>query len=328
MKAFIKTTYGGPEILRLEEVEKPSVKDNHILVKVLASSVNPADWHILRGKPIIARFTTGLFRPKEKILGADFAGIVEQTGANVSHFNVGDPVFGESLMGGAFAEYVCVLENACAKMPEGVGFPEMASVPIAGLTAYQAIVTYGKVKAGESVLINGSAGGVGHFAVQIAKANGAKVIAVCSGRNTEFVKSLGANHVIAYDQENIHHHAEKYDLVLDTHGNLTFGDFKRMGERGVLTGFTTMGNMLSVQSKSIFNKFSLKQFTAKANTQDLEALAALIQEGKIKPHIEKTYPYEEIPSAITYIEAMHTRGKVAATWENSIPQQVSSKNYK
>ena len=317
MKAFTKSKYGGPEILQLEEIEKPALKANHILVKVIANSANPADWHILRGKPFFARFVLGLVKPKNKILGADFAGIVVKPGNNVTHVKAGDRVYGELLKGGAFAEYLCAPVNVCAKMPEGIDFPEMASVPIAGVTALQALITHGHLKEGESVLINGSSGGVGHFAVQIAKAYGAKVTAVCSGKNVDFVKALGADQVIAYDKENMHQHNEKYDLVVDTHGNLSHKDYKRMGRRGVIVGFTTVAHMISVRVKSMFSKFPLAQFTAQANTTDLETLATLIQDRKIKVHIEKTYPYQEIPEAIRYIEAMRTKGKVAMIWKNT-----------
>jgi len=317
MKAFTKTKYGGPEILQLEDVQKPSLKENHLLVKVVANSVNPADWHLLRGKPFIARFSSGLFKPKHKIPGADFAGIVEDIRGEVGNFKIGDHVFGEVLMGGAFAEYTSVPATACAKMPESADFLEMASVPVAGLTALQSLTTHGKLKEGESVLINGSSGGVGHFAVQIAKAYGANVTGVCSSKNIDFVKSLGASKVIPYDQENIHEHTEKYDLVLDMHGNLSFKDFERMGKRGVIVGFTTLGNMLSVITKAGFSKYKLSQFTAQANTQDLEILASLINDEKIKAFTEKTYSYKNIPEAITYIEAMRTRGKVTINWNTN-----------
>lgn len=316
MKAYTKTKYGGPEVLKLEEVEVPTLKDNQLLVKILANSANPADWHILRGKPYFARLTFGLFKPKNKILGADFAGVVEATGKNVTAFQVGDKVFGESLSGGAFAEYACVDENICALMPEGVPFSEMACVPIAGLTALQALITHGQLKKGETVLINGASGGVGHFAVQIAKAYGAVVTGVCSSKNIEFVGSLGADNVIAYDQENIHQHTGKYDLVIDTNGNLNFADYKRMGRRGVMIGFTTLGNMASTLLKNLFSKFPLTQFTAEANTKDLETLAGLIRDKQIKPRIEQVFSYEKLPDAIAYIEAMRTRGKVAMIWEN------------
>lgn len=317
MKAYTKTRYGGPEILQLKEIEKPTLKDGQILVKVMANSANPADWHILRGKPFIARFSFGLFKPKNKTLGADFAGIVTEVANNEMHFKVGDKVFGENLMGDAFAEYTCVPSNACAIMPSGTDYPEMACVPIAGLTALQALITHGHLKEGESVLINGSSGGVGHFAVQIAKAYGAKVTAVCSNKNIEFVKSLGADKVIAHDKENIHLHDGKYDLIIDTNGNLTYKDYKRMSQRGVMVGFTTMGHMVSILLNMAFSKFPLVQFTAEANTKDLETLASLIQDRKIKVCIEKTYSYKEIPKAISYIEAMKTKGKVAMVWESN-----------
>jgi NADPH:quinone reductase-like Zn-dependent oxidoreductase len=290
------------------------LRDGHLLVKVAANSANPADWHVLRGKPFFARFTFGLFKPKDKILGADFAGVVEEIGNDVAHFKVGDRVFGETLKGGAFAEYICVPANECGLMPEGIDFPEMACVPIAGLTAFQALTTHGQVKEGESVLINGSSGGVGHFAVQIAKAYGAKTTAVCSSKNIDFVKTLGADHVIAYDKEAIHQHNGKYNLIIDTNGNLSHSDYKRMGERGVSVGFTTMGHMMRLLLRRSFSKFPLIQFTAEANTKDLETLASLIRNREIKVHIEKTYSYKNIPEAISYIEAMHTRGKVAMVW--------------
>lgn len=317
MKAYTKTIYGGPEVLKLEEVEKPELKDDHILVKVMANSANPADWHIIRGKPFFARFSFGLFKPKDKIPGADFAGIVEAVGKNVTHFKTGDRVFGESLKGGAFAEYISVPAAVCATMPVTANFSEMAAVPVAGLTALQAIVTHGMIREGETVLINGSSGGVGHFAVQVAKAYGAKVTAICSSKNMEFVKSLGADEVIAYDKENIHQHNGRYDLVADINGNLYHKDFKRMGQRGVSVGFTSMGHMMVLLLNKAVSKFPLTQFTAVANARDLETLALLVQSGKVKAHIEKTYSYKQIPEAIGYIEAMRTRGKVVMVWEDA-----------
>lgn len=316
MKAFTRNVYGGPEILRIGEVEQPTVKEGHLLVKVLANSANPADWHIMRGEPFFARFTFGLFKPKDTVIGADFAGVVVEVGAGVKQFKAGDRVFGETLKGGAFAGYVCAPESVCALMPESVDFPEMASVPVAGLTAYQALVTHGRVQQGETVLINGASGGVGHFAVQIAKAYGATVTGVCSARNADFVKSLGADHVIAYDREDIYRHKGNYDLVVDANGNLSYSDYKRMGKRGVMIGFTTMSHMMSVLLKKAVGKFPLAQFTAEANSKDLQALASLVSAGKLKPRIEKTYNYQDIPEAIRYIETMRTRGKVVMVWEH------------
>lgn len=315
MKAITKYKYGGPEVLNLEEVEKPTVKEKQLLVKVKANSANPADWHILRGEPFFARLAFGLLKPKDRILGADFAGIVEDVGQGVSKFKVGDRVFGEMLGSGAFAEYACVPETVCALMPDGADYTEMACVPIAGLTALQALITYGKLKEGESVLINGSSGGVGHFAVQIAKAYGAHVTAVCSSSNIEFMKSIGADKTLAYDKEDIHQYNGQFDLVVDTNGNLNHSDYKRMGKRGVMVGFTTLAHMISVLLHKAFSKFPLTQFTAQANNEDLSTLAALIKEGKVKPYIEKTYPYSKIPEAIGYLELMRTRGKVAMLWD-------------
>lgn len=283
----------------------------------MANSANPADWHIIRGKPFFARFSFGLLKPKDKIPGADFAGIVVETGNQVSRFKVGDRVFGEAIKGGVFAEYACVEDANCALMPEGAGFSEMACVPIAGLTAWQALSTHGKLQAGERVLINGASGGVGHFAVQVAKAKGAVVTAVCSGRNAAFAASLGADKVLAYDNLNIHQHRGAYDLIVDTNGNLTFQDFTRMGQRGILVGFTTIGHMMAVMLKSAFSKFPLTQFTAQVNTQDLETLASMIRDKHISAHIEKTYPFDKLPEAISYIEAMRTRGKVAIVWDET-----------
>lgn len=315
MKAITKHKYGGPGVLCLEEVEKPKVKENHLLVSVKSNSANPADWHILRGRPFFARLTLGFFKPKVKILGADFAGIVEKVGQGVTKFKAGDRVFGEMLKGGAFAESICAPETACGIMPEVANYNEMACFPIAGLTALQALIVHGKLKDGESVLINGSSGGVGHFAVQIAKAYGAHVTAVCSSRNIDFVKSIGADETIAYDKKDIHLHKEAYDLIVDTNGNLNHSDYQRMGKRGVLVGFTTMGNLISVLLKKGFSNFPLTHFTAEANTEDLNTLSKLIKDGKLKPHIEKIYPYSKIPEAIGYIESLRTRGKVAMSWD-------------
>lgn len=316
MKAFVKTKYGGPEVLKLEEIEMPTIKEDHILVKVVANAANPADWHLLRGEPFFARFTSGLFKPKEKVAGADFAGTVVGKGSNVIGFEIGDSIFGANLMGTAFAEFVSVPVSACARFPKHISFAEMASVPIAGLTALQGLITHGKLKAGETVLINGASGGVGHFAVQIAKAYGATVTAVCSSRNADFVQSLGADKVIAYDQENIHQHNGKYDLVIDANGNLTHNDYKRMGRIAVMIGFTTLSHMFSTLFRKAFSKFPLIQFTVEVNQDDLQTLAKMVEQGKLKPQIEKEFSYQEIPEAIGYIEAMRTRGKVVMNWSS------------
>jgi NADPH:quinone reductase-like Zn-dependent oxidoreductase len=314
MKAFTQYRYGGPEVLQLEEIPKPTIKKGDLLVRVYANSANPADWHLMRGTPKFARLVFGLLKPKQKVLGADFAGVVEAIGPEVSHFKPGDRVFGESLRGGAFAEYVCISAEACAKTPDHASFTDMACLPIAGLTALQGLITYGQLKPGESVLINGASGGVGHFAVQLAKAYGAKVTAGCSSPKSDFVLSLGADDVICYDKDDIHSHSKQYDLVIDTHGNLSFNDFKRMGKRGVLIGFTTFGNMMGVLLKAAISKFQFKQFTAKANRKDLETLADLFAKHQLKPHVAKTYPNTQIPEALGFIEQMRTTGKVVMVW--------------
>ncbi|MEM7381754.1 MAG: NAD(P)-dependent alcohol dehydrogenase [Bacteroidota bacterium] len=315
MKAITRSKYGGPDILQIEEVEKPVIKAGHILVKVSANSVNPADWHTLRGTPFFIRFSLGLFKPKDNVLGADFSGIVEDVGDGVTNFKPGDSVFGENLKAGAFAAYTLVPAEACAKVPDGVDLKSIACVPVAALTALQGLITHGKLEENETVLINGSSGGVGHFTVQIAKAYGAEVTAVCSAKNMDFVKGIGADEVLAYDEVNIHKHQGKYDLVVDTHGNLTHSDYKRMGSRGVMVGFTSMGSMMKLLLKRALSKYPLAQFVAEANTADLDTLADLISTGKMKVHIDRTYPYQKIPEAIDYIEAMRTRGKVAILWE-------------
>lgn len=314
MKAYVKHRYGGPEILQLSEVDNPKVPDDHLLIEIKANSVNPADWHVLRGEPKLARLSFGLFKPKNPLFGSDFSGVVVEKGQSVDHFKVGDHVFGETLDGGAFAEYASVPAKVCGKMPEGADFTQFAALPIAGLTALQALSTHGKLQQGEKVLINGASGGVGHLAVQIAKALGGEVTAVCSSRNREFVTSLGADQVLAYDEEAIHEHTGQYDLVLDVHGNLRHKDFTRLGQRGIMIGFTTMGNMLSVVAKKLFSSFPLKIFTAQANTADLEKLADMTAAGKLHVNIDKRYSYQQIPEAIAYIEKMHTRGKVVMVW--------------
>ena len=229
-------------------------------------------------------------------------------------------------MGGAFAEYVKVPATVCSKIPNNVSIVKMASLPTAGLTALQALVTYGKITSGEKVLINGASGGVGHFAVQIAKAYGAYVTAVCSSRNADFVKSLGADKVVAYDTENIHQHNGSYDLIIDANGNLTYADYKRMGKRGVMIGFTTMGHMFSTLINKLFGNFPLIQFTVESNTNDMQTLAELVAQGKVKPQIEKLFSYKEIPEDISYIESMRTKGKVVMQWIDDQNQTVSSNN--
>lgn len=262
-----------------------------------------------------SRFVLGLFKPKNPILGVDFSGVVEAVGEQVHNIKPGDAVYGESLDGGAFAEYILIPESACTLIPPGIAPEIMAALPVAALTAYQALLTHGKLQSGEHVCINGASGGVGHFAVQIAKAYGAHVTAICSQKNADFVASIGADEVIAYDTTNIHQHKANYDLIVDTHGNLFLSDYIRMGKRGVMTGFTTMGHMMGVLWQRMIKRYPLGQFTAAANVNDLQTLADLVASGKIAPHIEKTYSYKQIPQAVAGLEAMRTRGKVVMRWD-------------
>ncbi len=315
MKAFTRYRYGGSETLKIEEVALPGLLDNQVLVKVLANSANPADWHILRGDPFFSRFTYGLFRPKNKLIGSDFSGIVIRVGKLVTRFKAGDKVLGSTLKGGAYAEYISVPENACGHMHEHTSYTDAASLPIAGLTAFQALIKHGALQPGETVLINGATGGVGHFAVQIAKAYQAKVTAVCSSNSIDFAKSLGADEVIAYNKENIHQHNGKYDLVIDFHGNLAYQDYLRMGKRGVMVGFTNMKHMIALLFKSATGKLPIRQFTVDINTADLDILVSMVQQNKVTPRIEKTYSFKQIPEAVTYIEGMHAKGKVVMIWE-------------
>jgi NADPH:quinone reductase-like Zn-dependent oxidoreductase len=313
MKAFTKYTYGGPEVLQMEDLPKPQVKDDEILVKIKANSVNAADWRILRGKPFFARFSFGLFKPKFPILGADFSGIIEAVGKKVEDYEIGDYVFGESIKGGAFAEYISISPKFCGKFSSENTFNQLAGIPMAGLTAYQAIIEQGQVKKNEKVLINGGSGGVGHFCIQICKYLGAEVTAVSSSKNKDFVLSLGADHSISYDLEDLESIKTTYDIIIDVQGNLTYADFKRLGKRGVLIGFTTMKNMISVLLKSSIKKYPLKQFTAQSNSKDLNLLALWFEAGHIKPHLEKIFEFEDTPKAITHIESKRTKGKIVIT---------------
>lgn len=317
MIAFTRHVYGGPEILRIGYVDKPILGDKEVLVRIKANSANPADWYILRGKPFFSRFIYGLFRPKNIVPGSDFSGIVETVGKEVTHLKAGDRVFGSSLQGGAFAQYISIPANACALMPHHIGYAEMAAMPIAGVTALEALITYGNLQKGESVMIIGATGGVGHLAVQIAKAYGANVTAVCATRNMSFAKELGADNVIAYDSGEIQLSSANYDLVVDINGNLSYEDYKRLGKRGVSVGFTTMKQMLTLILKKSFGKFPIKKFTVSLTSKNMDVLRMLIEQEKIKPYIQQTFTYEEIPSAIAQIKTRHTKGKIAMLWPNT-----------
>jgi NADPH:quinone reductase-like Zn-dependent oxidoreductase len=324
MKAVVYCDYGVAN-LKLEDVEKPTPADDQLLVRVRAASVNPYDWHFVEGTPYVMRaMGVGLRKPKDTRLGVDFAGAVEAVGKNVTEFKPGDEVFGGR--GGAFAQYVCPrATGAVALKPAGMSFEDAASVNIAGITALQALRDKGKVQRGQKVLINGASGGVGTFAVQIAKSLGADVTGVCSTRNVDLVKSLGADHVIDYTKEDFTKSAERYDVMLDNVGNRSLSECKGVltpagkyvliggggaGDQGFLGG---LGKALWAMVFSKFVNQQMGMMMADANHNDLTILADMMQSGKLKPMIDRTYKLEQVPDAIRYVEQGHARGKVVIT---------------
>ncbi len=323
MKAIVNEEYGPPEDLELREIDRPAVGDDGVLVRVHASSVNPADWHMLRGEPYLARLMGGFRKPKQPVPGTDVAGHVEAVGKNVTEFQPGDEVFGAK--GGAFAEYVCAGEkNLLVPKPAGLTFEQAAAVGIAGVTALQALRDKGRLAAGQSVLINGAAGGVGTFAVQIAKAFGAEVTAVCSTRNVELVRSIGADHVVDYTQEDFTRNGQRYDLIVDNASNHSLSSLRRAltsngtlvtvgSSRKVGNWFDALGRPLKALVLSRFVGQRMTSFMAKLTKDDLLVLKELMEAGKVTPVIDRTYPLSDVPAAIRYSEEGHARGKIVVT---------------
>ena len=312
MKAFIYEKYGPPETLRLAEVAKPAPNADEVLVKVLAVSVNPADWHSMRGKPLFSRATLGLLRPKHQILGVDIAGQVEAVGSGVTRFKPGDEVYANLLDHGygGFAEYVSVPVDVMALKPANLSFEEAAAVPMAAVTALQGLRHHGEIRPGQQVLINGASGGVGTFAVQIAKSYGAEVTGVTSTRNIDLVRSLGADHVVDYTTTDFTRSGRRYDLILDTVGNRSVADLRRAlaeGGKAAVTGFTSVARLLGV---SLRGGKDIAMVQAHVTAEDLELLSELIEAGKVRPQIDRRYPFAEIPAAIAYLEQGRARGKV------------------
>ena len=312
MKAFIYERYGPPETLRMAEVDKPVPKVDEVLVKVLAASVNAADWHVLRGKPLFSRATLGLLRPKHQILGGDVAGRVEAVGGGVTRFKPGDEVYANLLDHGygGFAEYVSVPVSVMSLKPAQLSFEEAAAVPMAATTALQGLGHHGELRPSQQVLINGATGGVGSFAVQIAKASGAEVTGVTSTPNLDLVRSLGADHVLDYTSTDFTRGGGRYDLILDTVGNRSVPDLKRAlapGGRAAVTGFTSMARLLGV---SLRGGKDVAQVQAHVTTRDLELLSELIEAGKLRPQIDRRYRFADIPAAIAYLEQGRARAKV------------------
>jgi NADPH:quinone reductase-like Zn-dependent oxidoreductase len=315
MKAFVQEKYGSPKTLQMEEVAKPAPNAGEVLVKVRAISVNPADWHSMRGKPLFSRLTLGFLRPKHQILGVDIAGEVEANGSGVELLKPGDEVYANLLEHGygGFAEYVSVPTDAVSLKPANLTFEEAAAVPMAAVTALQGLCHYGEIQPEQKVLINGASGGVGTFAVQIAKSFGSQVTAVTSTGNIDLVRRLGADNVIDYTTTDFARGEERYDFILDTVGNRSVSDLRNAlaeGGKASVTGFTNMAKLMGV---SLRGGKDITMVSAKVVAKDLELLSQLIEASKMRPEIERRYLFAEIPAAIAYLEEGHASGKVVAT---------------
>jgi NADPH:quinone reductase-like Zn-dependent oxidoreductase len=321
MKAAVYTRYGPPDVVQVTDVGEPSPNDNEVLIKVCAASVNPYDWHFMRGTPYVVRIVAGMRKPKVTKLGADVAGQVEAIGRNVTQFKPGDQVFG--ICKGAFAEYACASESALVMKPDNVTFELAACVPIAGLTALQGLRDKGRVQHGQRVLINGASGGVGTFAVQIAKSFGAEVTGVCSTRNMVMVRSIGADQVIDYTREDFTKSGQRYDVFFDCIGQHSLSACRRvLNSKGIYVGaggpsdrwmIGPIVRLIKSLVLSAFGSQKLSGLLAKANKEDLTILRELIQAGTVTPVIDRRYTLIEVPEAIRYLEEGHARGKVVIT---------------
>jgi NADPH:quinone reductase-like Zn-dependent oxidoreductase len=321
MKAITISRYGGPEVLTVNEIPKPVPLDNEVLIKVKAASLNAADWHIMRGQPKFYRVVLGIRKPKYSILGADVAGIVEAVGKNVTQFQEGDEVFGDLAAHnfGAFAEYVCVPENIVVLKPTALTFEEAAAIPLAAATALHALRYHGAVKAGQKIAINGASGGVGVYAIQLAKAQGAEVTAVCSTDKTDQAKMLGADYVVDYTKKKFTRNGKNYDLIIGANGNLSLSEYKRaLTATGKYIGIGGSNRQIfepmllgSFYSEKNGRKFS--QLVFKTTQADLVYLKEQVEVGKLKPVIDKRYPIYEIHEAMEYLEAGHAKGKIVLT---------------
>ena len=325
MKAFVRRVYGPPEsVLELTQVERPTPADDRVLVRVRATSMNPVDWHEVTGEPYLVRIQEGFRKPaKHPIPGTDVAGVVEAVGAGVTRFKAGDEVFG--MASGSFAEYVAAREDQVVAKPANLTFEQAAAVPVAAITALQALRKTGRISAGQKVLVNGASGGVGTFAVQIAKSFGTEVTAVCSGRNVDAVKALGADEVIDYTLADFTRGGQQYDLILDIAGNRSLADIRRvLAAKGTLVvvggpkhnrWIGPLGSLLRTLAVSAFSSQRLVGMLAKNNADDLAALAELLESGKVAPLVEKTYPLTELPAALARLGEGHSQGKLVVTVE-------------
>jgi NADPH:quinone reductase-like Zn-dependent oxidoreductase len=319
MKAIVQNEYGSPDVLTLKEVDKPVVKENDVLVSVHAAALNAGDYFSMRGSPWLARFTVGFPKPKNYILGWDVAGHVEAVGKNVKRFQPGDEVFAEC--NGTLAEFAYADEDKFAMKPTNLTFEQAAAVPTAAITALQGLRDAGKVQPGQKVLINGASGGVGTFAVQIAKSFGAEVTGVCSTRNVDMVRSIGADHVIDYTQEDFTQSGQRYDLILDNVANRSFSDLRHaLTPQGIIipnSGHGGMGYVIKAFLLSPFMRQQGPMYLASSNNKDLVVLKELIEAGKVTPVIDRTYPLSDTPEAFRYLEEEHARGKVVITVEHN-----------
>jgi NADPH:quinone reductase-like Zn-dependent oxidoreductase len=319
MKAIVRETYGPPDVLHLEEVPLPTLRDGDVLVRVHAASANAGDWHLLRGTPLPFRLVAGLRRPKFTIIGTDIAGHVEAVGRNITQFRPGDEVFGElSRCGfGAYAEFAAAPEKALALKPANLSFEEAATLPTAGCTALQGL-RKGRIQRAQRVLINGASGGVGTFAIQIAKTFGTEVTAVCSTRNVDVVRSIGADHVIDYTKDDFATRGQRYDLILAANGDRSIWEYRRAltaegcyamtgGSNRQLTDALLFGPLLSMGRQRFGNLF------VKPNQADLLMLKELCETGKVRPVLDRRFPLSDVSSAVRYVEDGHARGKVVVT---------------
>jgi NADPH:quinone reductase-like Zn-dependent oxidoreductase len=322
MKAIVQDVYGPPDVLQLREIDKPQITDDEVVVRVHAAGVGRDVWHVMTGLPYPIRLAGyGLRAPKNPVIGSDVAGVVEAVGKDVSRFQPGDEVFG--IGKGSYAEYVCALEDKLAPKPANLTFEQAAVVAIMGSTALQGLRDHGKVRPGQEVLIIGASGGVGTYAVQIAKAFGAHVTGVCSTKKVDMVRSIGADHVIDYTQEDFAEGEERYDLILDIGGNSSLSRLRRaLASRGtlVIVGGEGGGRWLGGTDRqiralvlSLFVSQKLGTFVNKENHEDMIVLGELIESGKVTPVIDRTYPLAEVPEAMRYLEEGHARGKVVIT---------------
>ena len=323
MRAISQKVYGGPEVLELRDIDRPVVTDDDVLVRVHAAAVNPADWHVMTGTPYIARMAFGMLKPKREVLGVDFAGTVESVGRNVRQFRPGDEVFGGS--NGTFAEYVCVSEDqAVVLKPARLTFEEAAAAPLAAVTALQGLRDHGHIQPGQDVLINGASGGVGTFAVQIAKSFGAKVTGVCSTRNVDTVRAIGADRVIDYNHVDFTRGEQRYDLMLDMAGNRAWSECRRVlkpqttlvivggPKAGRLIG--PLGHLAKLRLATLRSSQKVVFFVARMNKKDMVVLRELLEAGKVRPVIDRRFELSKIGDALRYMGEGHAQAKIVITF--------------